>query len=541
VSFQSLPLWVVPEKDEPAHGILLRLSTRNGILSRGLVAELTGLTPFNLRMGIGIDRLASIIQCDPNVIRHSTITEVEAGHQMIRGQRIVTKRDVDRKHRRYCPQCVSESGYHRFWFDLRFVTSCPEHGIELSKRCSCGGNLGWSDVDIVKCRCCTDGHASLVPRAAAHPDVIAMDAWALGRLGAHILTPMPVLDKMSFTAALDTIGRIGMLAINGFQENYLGLKSVEMPIQSVRAHGFRIIQNGGLDEVFDRVYEGFLASGLSEKPSLTRSYGWFMQWFRFNGGPNFSPEIAKILMANASKRFQVHPVAFRNLERPDTATKPLTLSARQLGMCPMTLRSLLEAQGKLGAQRQMGRPIGVDQDTIRELMDQQRDLISFRGVSRLLGLTYCTTRKLREAKEIPVWIPGGQEGRTHEYGVRKRDVEAWVDDLLGTVPALSAQPPDTVTLSRSLGAVHIDILNVIAALRDKRLTVIGCLTGQPRFAGAVVSLEQARSCVPAEIRAKWRAPKKRPKEHSAANTVAQSPSLMPSDCAAAVPGKTTGI
>lgn len=540
MSSQSLPLWVVPEKDEPAHGILLRLSARNGIRARGLVAELTGLTAFNLRMGIGIDRLAGIIQCDPNVIRHSTITEVEAGRQTIRGQRIVIKRDVDRKHRRYCPQCVSESGHHRFWFDLRFVTSCPEHGIELSQHCSCGEDLRWTDVDIVKCRRCQDGHVSLVPRVAADPDVIAMDAWALGRLGAHIAKPLPVLDKMPFTAALDTIGRIGLLATNGFQEHYLGLESAEMPIHSVRARGFRILQKDGLDEVFDRVYEGFLASGSSERPSLKRSYGWFMSWFNVNGGPRFSPEIAKVFMANASKRFLVHSHAFPTVERPDTATKPLVPTARQLGMDPIKLRKLLEARGKIGAQRQVGRPIGIDQDTIRELADGHRDLINSRGLSKLLGLTYCTTRKLREAGEIPAWAPGDWEGSGYSHGFSKRDVEAWVDDLLGNVPALSEQPPGTVTLTRSLKAVHIDIMRVIEVLRDKRLTVIGCLSGQPRFAGAVVSLEQARSCVPAEIRAKWRAPKKKP---TAADTVVQSPSLVPSpsELDTAAPAKQLGF
>jgi hypothetical protein len=551
---QSLPLWVVPEKDEPAHGILLRLATRNGIQSPGLVAELTGLTPSKLRKGIGIDRLASLIQCDPDVIRHSTIAQDEAGHQMIRGHRVGAKRDVARRTRQYCPQCVCEQGHHRFWFDLKFVTSCPDHGVKLSHLCSCGEDLTWNDVDIVKCHRCTDGHASLLSRVSAHPAVLAMDAWVLGRLGVHEPAALPILDAMPFTRALDTIGRIGVLALSGFQNIWPGLDSFEMPIQSVRAHGFKILQEEELDAVFNDVYEGFLASGSKEKPTLDRSYGWFIKWLRFNGGEGLSPEIASILMSNASKRFQVHTKAFPTLERSDTSAKPLRRSARQVGMSNMTLRKLLEARGKLSAERQQGRPIGVDLEIVRELADDYRDAITFKDVCKLLGLSYVATRKLREAKEIPVWIPGGLEGSKHEYVIRKHDVESWVDALLGVVPVLDAQPPDTVALSRIGKVVKLDTMSAINGIRDKSLTVIGCLSGQPRLGGAVVSLEQAKSCVPAERRARWQASrpwacgprgpyKKKPKDHCATNTVMRSPALVPelSECDTAVPAKQLGF
>jgi hypothetical protein len=348
---------------------------------------------------------------------------------------------------------------------------------------------------------------------------------------------------MPFSGALDTIGRIGVLAISGFQKNFPGPECFEMPMQFIRAKGFRILQEDGLEAMFDKVYEGFIASRGSEKPTLHIAYGWFAFWLNAKGGEGFSPTIARALMNNASKRFQVHTKAFPKLERADTAAKPLARSARQIGMSNMTLRSLLEARGKLSAERQQGRPIGVDLDIIRELADEYRDAITFKDACKLLGLSYEATRTLREAKEIPVWIPGGVEGSKHEYVIRKHDVEAWVADLLGSVPVLGVQPQDTVTLSRIGNLAKLDIMNAIRAIRDKRLTVIGCLSGQPRFGGAVVSLEEAKSCVPEEIRTRWAASrpwacgprgpyKKKPKDHSATNAVVRSPSLVPelSEC-----------
>lgn len=46
-----LPLWVTPAKDEPAHGILIRLAERNGIESSTRIPRMTGLNLSRLRLG----------------------------------------------------------------------------------------------------------------------------------------------------------------------------------------------------------------------------------------------------------------------------------------------------------------------------------------------------------------------------------------------------------------------------------------------------------------------------------------------------------
>jgi len=214
VSSTPLPLWVVPADDEPAHGILLRLAERNGTTVPGRISSLTGLTVRELRLGIGVERLAAVIKCNETMIRKSTPT-MSNDAIVIRGERF-GKRVTSMSIRRLCPQCVAESAHHRFWFDLEFVTTCPTHARNLVHTCSCGHDLSWSDVRIAKCRHCDGGDVTSIPETQVKPDVVEMDRWVLGRLGVGKSDKVPVLESMSLSQALDTTGRIGVLDLGGY-------------------------------------------------------------------------------------------------------------------------------------------------------------------------------------------------------------------------------------------------------------------------------------------------------------------------------------
>ncbi|CAM5391735.1 hypothetical protein AFEL58S_01890 [Afipia felis] len=102
----------------------------------------------------------------------------------------------------------------------------------------------------------------------------------------------------------------------------------------------------------------------------------------------------------------------------------------------------------------------------------------------------------------------------------------WVEELIGVVPPLAAMPPETATLSEITGRTHMPMAVLITGLRDKTLQVIGCLQGKPKFGGAIVSLSQARSVIPEEIRKK-RAGRQGPRGLYKKTPSTHSPSIVP--------------
>jgi len=148
---------------------------------------------------------------------------------------------------------------------------------------------------------------------AASRDVVDMDRWALGRLGVGTVISVPALDEMPLKQAIDTISHIGALDVGGYQQHWVEAREFEMPAAEVRARGFQILKHQRLDEVLDRVYQQFLRSGDRRVINLHTAYGWFGYWFSFIRPANFSQEISRIIIANASRKFDVKQKPLRLL------------------------------------------------------------------------------------------------------------------------------------------------------------------------------------------------------------------------------------
>lgn len=304
----SLPLWVVPAEDEPAHGMLIRVAERNGIRSAGQIRALTGLTARELRNGIGIEHLASILKCDAEIIQRSTPV-ISDSALTIRGERI-SRREMKASVRRLCPTCVKEYAHQRFWFDLAFVSTCPTHARNLIHTCSCGQDLSWTDVRISRCRHCEDGDATNVAEPAVNLEVMDIDRWILSRLGVGKPVQCAILDAAPLSQALGLIGQVGILEVGGFRENWTEANELGLSVAEARARGFKILRDGGLDEVLDKVYGEFLASSSGKPRTINYVYGWFSRWWSTIGSENFPEEIAGIVQAHASRHrvmIRCHP------------------------------------------------------------------------------------------------------------------------------------------------------------------------------------------------------------------------------------------
>ncbi|WP_046869226.1 TniQ family protein [Microvirga massiliensis] len=506
-----LPLWFSPLPDEPAHGILLRLAERNGLLASTRVSMLTGLKVAHLRIGKGADRLAAILRCDPAAFMESTPVPAGNGHVMLRGERLSVLRDLTRAARRICPRCISESAHHRFWCDLEFVTTCPTHGTGLVDSCSCGRKLSWSDVRIARCRHCEDGDVTGLPAPPADKDVVETDRWVLGRLGVGTPASVPILDAMTLTGALDTIGRVGALDLGGYRERWAEPSDFDVPVERVRARGFVILRDGDLDALLDRVHAEFSASGSVKPAAIGTAYGWFYHWFNFRKGEAFSRGIAEILLANGMRKFQVQRGTFPGIERADARTTTLRDAARKVRARPDTVRMLLEAESKVLAEGRKGSPVAVDSEDVRRLAAEYGDAVPFARIPELLGVGGTIAKRLLEAGMLPVWIPGGRNGVKHRHVFRRGDLEAWVEALVGDVPSLPWPPCGCLTVAEAPLRKNIPVTALVEAVRDGRIRVIARLSGQPAFGGAVVLASEVEAAMPEDVRRRMAARRSGPR------------------------------
>ncbi|MBT2685429.1 TniQ family protein [Bacillus sp. ISL-37] len=56
-----------------------------------------------------------------------------------------------------CPICLKEKGYYENFWELIFITVCPEHNCLLIAKCpNCNKNINWDRSDLFTCRCSFD-------------------------------------------------------------------------------------------------------------------------------------------------------------------------------------------------------------------------------------------------------------------------------------------------------------------------------------------------------------------------------------------------
>lgn len=231
-----IPRWgLEPYEHEPAHGFFLRLAAFNGQQSIPSYAMSLGLNGNNIdpqqmlrfceQLPIaGIERLHS---ATPRIVRQSVY---------LRGEHLRLGRDWSIRRRRYCPECVREESYHRFWFDVAVVRVCPAHGLALVSRQG-GMKLAWEDS------------SPLTPLERVEensPDQNRIGAkwseYAMGRLGAWPVSSQPLLDMMPLLDVVYLCNAIGAMSKYGWKHRPGHGRSSST---SATAEGFHYIANGG--------------------------------------------------------------------------------------------------------------------------------------------------------------------------------------------------------------------------------------------------------------------------------------------------------
>ncbi|KAA0074727.1 DNA-binding protein [Tardiphaga sp. P9-11] len=163
---------------------------------------------------------------------------------------------------------------------------------------------------------------------------------------------------------------------------------------------------------------------------------------------------------------------------------------------------MLEAEGKIREEKRKGSPVRVQRQDVTRLAEDFADSVSFTDIAPILGVGRKIAMKLRDAAELPVWIPGGKNGPKHRYLFRRRDIEAWVDELIPDVPPHTEIADDCVLLADAPNRKHIPIFDLIEAIRNHRVQVVARFRDYPKFGGAILRATQVDAAVPLHIRRK---------------------------------------
>lgn len=164
---KRLPIRPAPKKTELLRGFLQRAAQANGYGSPLWVCEAAGLRPSNLVDSTSLSNLAVLLGLQPDELdKHRCNVEKTT---VLCGGNWISRRFLDQKRGRLCPQCILETGFSDLRWDISTWVACPEHGIALTDRCGeCGKGLDWRRrrVDFCDCGAYLLGGSQRAPTAA---------------------------------------------------------------------------------------------------------------------------------------------------------------------------------------------------------------------------------------------------------------------------------------------------------------------------------------------------------------------------------------
>lgn len=298
---RPFPLQVAHQPDEPAHALLIRAVVHNGSRKFAPVLGRAGVPTNHTVAKVDIDLVAHLCGAELDPLLHASALRVDSGINLL-GQRLRAEYFSD-MWRRWCPTCLAEHPYHRSWWDVTAVGSCPFHGVELVTRCDCDKPMRHGEHPPAHCRVGHDLREVASRQVAA--DEAVVDHYIVHRLlgtGAH---PHPLLDSTSLGQAMQMMERIGRsqlaegLSIDDARKEYgIGLMMLV---------GYRALQD------FPRSFRGYLDNLVARSPeedrtSTLRTYGGFLYWLKNNPDVHDGCALADLLTREIERHAEANVI-----------------------------------------------------------------------------------------------------------------------------------------------------------------------------------------------------------------------------------------
>src|SRR5260370_13725510 len=209
-----LPGWDKPRHDEPAHGYFVRLVGLNEQLRATAAASsfclhgrvIQSSECLYFAMSFPVECKERLLSATPTV-NNATVTMFGETFR---------RRDWSIDRRYFCPGCLAEDAYHRFYWDIVVFRHCPFHGQPLRCVDTSGHPVPWWSPSfeyspfgnpIAECR---KRVTSVGP---------SIESYTLGRLGLIQKLAVLILDNLAtFVNVFSAIEFTGKLVLGGRPE-----------------------------------------------------------------------------------------------------------------------------------------------------------------------------------------------------------------------------------------------------------------------------------------------------------------------------------
>lgn len=458
------PLKVQHRPDEPSYALLARTVEHNG--SR-LVRRAFGQFGVNggfLVNNVDAGDVAFACQADAVAVAHaSPVTTYKSvdflGQVMHRDHYSVAKR-------RWCPECLKEEPYHRGWWDVVAITSCPWHGVELVDDCGCCKKRNWQSFGMTYCQV---GHdLRKVATSRLEPDDIVVDAYLVDRLVNPEHVSHPLLGGMSFGEAVMVMERLGQASHD--ESGRLRRARKALGQRKLLELGFGIVVN--FDIAFVALLDRLVAdgSGRRGKWGVTRAYGEFYQWVNDMADSPLASAMKGAIAEHA--RANVTLKSGHNLmgQGPIDNGYSLRDAADRCGVAYGKFRRMALELGMFDGKRRRGLPARLDRAQVDQIADRFRGSKNLNEVAHELGVNPVVVNQLIKDGMIEPLLHAGRSG-LNQYDF----ASTAVDDFLAGLKALPVHPVGSdirlLPLTQASQYARTTVANGVQLVRDGTVRV----------------------------------------------------------------------
>lgn len=392
------PARVEHHSDEPAYSLLLRTSLHNGLALVHTMFDLAGP-----RVGASLSKLppaevARLCKADPVAVALAT-PAVSPARVDVLGETLNAEH-FSLVRRRWCPHCLAEHGYHRVWWDITVIRSCPFHKVELASDCGCEQRpVYWRHNLLLMCRRGHDLRKVVVEPAESN--ALAMDGYLVRRM-LQLDQSASRLDAIALTDLLTICERVGQVS----KDHASGLMQLRRSNEQgeLHAEGFRILSSWptAFHELLDR-----LVSSQDQRrgaKGVWKAYGEFYNWVRELPDHKLGLEMKRELRRHAEQH-----LTLKTGTRIDDGApvKHDTVSVEQAcGLGYVRFRELLTKLGVTVRGEGIGARADMPHDEFDRLLARVKGFKILKQVTTELGIDAVAVAELARSGQLDLIAEG---------------------------------------------------------------------------------------------------------------------------------------
>ncbi|MGM5022191.1 TniQ family protein [Tardiphaga sp. 367_B4_N1_1] len=473
-------LRITSAAEEPSYGSLMRMAARYGHRHVRDFSRCWGISFRKALAGQHVDQIAQTLGLDGRQMRFWTPrTDRENWNVHLAGEALRVG-DWSTRHRRWCPVCLSSdvklgqrngvrprsAGIHRAWWDLRCLSTCPDHRIRLHSFCPrCGKNPGWTG-GVEHCSC---GSPLWLTAGLTEID-LQCDIYVLDRIRGIVSgDDVPLLSESPLHAVLQTTERLGMVE-SGKWSSGVPRRTPEQSAH-LRERGFRSLREW--PHSFHRALDRIVATKPhSTKLGMIASYGWiYDRWATESSNTPFHHALRAALRKHAITAGVIAAKEEFLGEPRDAACIGVVQTARRLQLSFQRTRRIIRSKSLVprGARRGVAIPIPLDE--VDKLAATLRNGLNCKAAVTKLGINKKLVRKLAQAGLLDV-----DRNRVRPSSgslPTSTELTKFIDSIMSLTPRRDVDPLLSVTLIDAAQFYHVPFEVICIAIQNGHIQPCG--------------------------------------------------------------------